>query len=60
MCGVHENAAPEEVLNGVNIICDGSAHIPLTKQKTRTVSLLLPNMEWSYFILKNWNKTAPF
>jgi hypothetical protein len=31
MCGVRENATLEEVLNGVNIICDDPAHIPLTK-----------------------------
>jgi hypothetical protein len=30
MCGVRENAALE-VLNSVNIICDGSTHILLTK-----------------------------
>jgi hypothetical protein len=44
MCGVRENAALE-VLNSVNIICDDSTHILLTKQKTRMTLFLLSNVE---------------
>jgi hypothetical protein len=59
VCGVCGNVAIEEALNDVNGICDGSTHIPLTKQKIRTTSFLLPNIERSHSVLKNWNRVAP-